>query len=74
MKNDSKSLLSSAALLMALAACTAQPTPPPPPAKDVPKASVRKDAFGTTADGVAVDLYTLTNASGMEVRTDTTTS
>ena len=68
MKNDSKSLLSSAALLIALAACTAEPTPPPPPAKDVPKASVRKDAFGTTADGAAVDLYTLTNASGMEVR------
>jgi aldose 1-epimerase len=68
MKNDSKSLLSSAALLIALAACTAQPTPPPPPAKDVPKASVRKDAFGTTADGAAVDLYTLTNASGMEAR------
>jgi aldose 1-epimerase len=68
MKNDSKSLLSSAALLLTLAACTAQPTPPPPPAKDVPKASVRKDAFGTTADGAAVDLYTLTNASGMEVR------
>ena len=68
MKNDSKSLWSSAALLMALAACTAEPTPPPPPAKDVPKASVRKDAFGTTADGAAVDLYTLTNASGMEVR------
>jgi aldose 1-epimerase len=68
MKNDSKRLLSSAALLIALAACTAQPTPPPTPAKDVPKASVRKDAFGTTAEGAAVDLYTLTNASGMEVR------
>src|SRR4029453_8591187 len=51
--------------------CTAQPTPPPPaatPAPEASKASVRKEAFGTTADGAAVDLYTLTNASGMEVR------
>ena len=61
----------SATLTAALAACTAQPTPPPPaasPAKQASTASVRKDAFGTTPDGTAVELYTLTNASGMEVR------
>ena len=64
-------LLWSATVLVALAACTAQPTPPPPaatPAQEASKASVRKEAFGSTADGAAVELYTLTNASGMEVR------
>lgn len=29
---------------------------------------VKKEAFGTTRDGKAVDLYTLTNAHGLEVR------
>ncbi|HTS69478.1 MAG TPA: galactose-1-epimerase, partial [Terriglobia bacterium] len=29
---------------------------------------VKKEAFGSTPDGRAVDLYTLTNAQGMEVR------
>jgi len=64
-------LLWSATVLVALAACTAQPTPPPPaatPAQEASKASVHKEAFGSTADGAAVELYTLTNASGMEVR------
>src|SRR5215471_2727972 len=64
-------LLGSAALVAALAACTAQPTPPPPaasPAKAASSASVRKEAFGAMPDGTAVELYTLTNASGMEVR------
>jgi len=46
-----------------VAACTS----PPPPAPE-PKRSVEKKAFGQTADGVAVDLYTLTNPAGMEVR------
>jgi aldose 1-epimerase len=64
-------LLWSATALVALAACTAQPTPPPPaatPAREASKASVRKEAFGSTADGGVVELYTLTNAGGMEVR------
>jgi aldose 1-epimerase len=63
-------LLWSAAWLVALAACTAQPTPPPPaaPAQEASKASVHKEAFGALPDGTAVELYTLTNASGMEVR------
>jgi hypothetical protein len=29
---------------------------------------VKKEAFGTTPDGKAVDLYTLTNTHGVEVR------
>jgi len=32
------------------------------------KHQVRKEAFGKTADGRPVDLYTLTNSKGMEVR------
>jgi aldose 1-epimerase len=32
------------------------------------KASVNKQPFGQTADGTAVDLYTLTNANGLEAR------
>lgn len=32
------------------------------------QAAVRRDAFGTTADGKAVEIYTLTNANGIEVR------
>src|SRR5215203_5823894 len=30
--------------------------------------SITKSAYGTTADGKAVDEYTLTNANGMEVK------
>ena len=33
-----------------------------------PKPGIVKDVFGTTADGVRVDRYTLTNANGMTVR------
>lgn len=39
-----------------------------PAAKTPTKAGVGKQAFGATADGAAVDLYTLTNANGVEVR------
>lgn len=45
------------------AACT-QPPPPPPG----PTGSVETQAFGETAEGVPVELYTLTNAHGLEVR------
>jgi aldose 1-epimerase len=58
------------ASVLASVACSApapSPTPPPPKAGDM-KTAVKKDSFGQTPDGKAVDLYTLTNASGMEVR------
>ena len=55
-----------AALLVGLAACTAPEAPPP--AAPTSKADVKKESFGQTAEGVPVDVYTLTNASGMEVR------
>ena len=55
-----------AALLIGLAACTAPEAPPPP--KPASKADVKQESFGKTAEGVPVDVYTLTNASGMEVR------
>ena len=77
-------LLPLAALaLSALGATACQPsTPPgsdkpgsgaaapqtPPPAATAPKASVTKSSFGALADGGAVDLYTLTNANGVEMR------
>ena len=61
--------LVSATLVLGLAACTPPaPAPTPPPSAPAAKASVKKAAFGTTADGAAVDLYTLTTAGGMEVR------
>lgn len=64
MRNDSMRtwpLWSCAALLVGIAACT-------PPSTPASKAGVKKASFGATAEGVPVDLYTLTNASGMEVR------
>jgi aldose 1-epimerase len=35
------------------------------------KMKIEKQAFGKTGDGAAVDLYTLTNARGMEARITT---
>jgi aldose 1-epimerase len=45
--------------------------PPPRNLSEAPptKAAAKRSAFGRTADGAAVDLVTLTNASGTEVRT-----
>jgi aldose 1-epimerase len=72
MKNDSirsRQLSCCAALLVGLAACTSPPPPPPTPtATPASKAGVKKDSFGATAEGVPVEVYTLTNAGGMEVR------
>lgn len=34
----------------------------------VPRAHIEKQPFGTTAEGVAVDIYTLTNVSGAKVK------
>jgi aldose 1-epimerase len=46
-----------AALILSLAAALITPNPM--------AASISKSAFGTTPDGTAVDLYTLTNADGL---------
>jgi aldose 1-epimerase len=57
-------LVSCVGLLVCVAGACTQPPPPPP----APAGSVEKQAFGETPEGVAVDLYTLTNANGVEVR------
>ncbi len=73
-------LLSLAALAVAalgVAACQSPTpatgdTPPAAPASPAapapPRPAVTKSSFGTLADGTAVDLYTMTNAHGVEVR------
>ena len=38
------------------------------PAASKPKLQVHKESFGKTGDGRPVDLYTLTNSHGIEVR------
>jgi aldose 1-epimerase len=47
-----------------------QPTAdaPPPPKRDASKNSVSQAPFGTLPDGTAVELFTLVNDNGMEVR------
>ena len=50
-------------LLLILASCAPQDA-----TVATKEASVNKAAFGTTPEGEAVDVYTLTNAQGMEVR------
>lgn len=45
--------------------CTQTQTPPTPPRSNH---MIKKESFGKTKDGQAVDLYTFSNASGMEVR------
>jgi len=60
---------SSSALLGALTlACLSQAcgTKETAQVKEEPKLEVQKQAFGTTSDGAAVDLYTLSNAAGMK--------
>jgi aldose 1-epimerase len=49
-----------------IAGCAQPEAPPAEPA--APGSSIAQQPFGTTDDGAAVDLYTLTNAHGIEVR------
>ncbi len=58
-------LLCLVALLFA-AAC--EPPPSSQPTQTVPTQTVMQAPFGTTNDGEAVEVYTLTNANGIEVR------
>lgn len=45
-----------------------QPPPPPPTPAEKSKNTIAKASFGTLPDGTAVDLFTMVNANGMEVR------
>lgn len=75
MKNEFSSStfrwLACALLASTLLGCS-KPPPAPPKAPPTPeeqsKNTISKAAFGTLPDGTAVDLFTLVNANGMEVR------
>jgi aldose 1-epimerase len=62
--------VTSAALAMCFAAACSEPTATtaPPPASADPGTGVERQAFGQTADGVPVEVFTFTSASGLEVR------
>lgn len=66
------SLLLASALLAGVAGCgkSEPPAPPPPPPtpEELSKNTISKAPFGTLPDGTNVDLYTMVNANGMEVR------
>src|SRR5690349_24832170 len=65
-------LLVLSALLAGAAGCSKpeppQAPPPPPTPQEKSKNTISKAAFGALPDGTAVDLYTMVNANGMEVR------
>src|SRR5690349_11696890 len=66
------SALVMSALLAGAAGCSkpepAKAPPPPPTPQEKSKNTINKAAFGTLPDGTNVDLYTMVNANGMEVR------
>lgn len=73
MKGNFITSLALGALLLGLGACGGKGTAElsnaeSKPAAEAAKAGIKKDVFGKTGDGEAVDIYTLTNANGMEAR------
>jgi aldose 1-epimerase len=54
------------AMVLALSGCGSPSPSPTPPSS--PGTNVTRESFGTTADGKPVDVYTLKNANGVEVR------
>jgi aldose 1-epimerase len=66
-------VLASVAIALSVMACSnpspsVSEAPAAAPAAAARKATVAKGSFGTLPDGTAVDLYTLTNAGGVEAR------
>src|SRR5687768_8695581 len=63
------SLTLSVALILGAAGCRQNEPQPPPQTPAAPKGpTVTSERFGTMPDGTAVDIYTLRNANGVEVR------
>jgi aldose 1-epimerase len=56
------------AMAFTLAACSAPSEPPGQPASPAAAPAVQKAAFGTTKEGAAVEIYTLTNRNGMTAK------
>ncbi len=57
--------------LAGAAACTSEPPPPSQPQQapaPAPKPAASTERFGTMPDGAVVDVYTLKNATGVEVK------
>ncbi len=56
------------AMAFTLTACSAPSEPPGQPASPAAAPAVQKAAFGTTKEGAAVEVYTLTNRNGMTAK------
>jgi len=55
-------------LAFTLAACSAPSEPPSQPAPEAAAPAVQKASFGTTKEGAAVEIYTLTNRNGVTAK------